>query len=76
MISEKVYKENYRVSDPLSDVVYTERPVRECKTGNLVREYFELNDMWEMGVGDDEAIEKRMVEIDKELSLRGGLIND
>ena len=70
MISEKTYKENYWRSDLVGDIKYIAKPAKVCKTENLVREYFELESMWENGIGDEEVIEKRMNEIDKEMPLR------
>jgi len=67
MISEQTYKANYWMSDMIGDTVYMARPAKLCDTKDLVREYFELEAMFEDGVGDSEKIEKRMEEINKEM---------
>ena len=45
--------------------------MRMCDTAPLIREYRELGAMWESGTGDLEAIERRMMSIERELKKRG-----
>lgn len=73
ILSKKVLNANYLWGDceMWGDCEYIAKPASMCKTESLSREYFELENAWESGLGDDEAIEKRMEEIRKELSKRG-----
>ena len=72
-LSEKTISENYIEAEPWEEHRIAAKPVRMCSTDGLFREYRELEDAWEGGEGDEEALEKRMKEIYRELSRREGV---
>lgn len=71
MLSSATYKANYWRGEDLENPVFEAKPVRMCDTAPLIREYRELGTMWESGTGDSEAIERRMMSIERELKKRG-----
>ena len=58
MLSESTYRSNYWKCGE----TYYARPARHCKTADLIRERYELEDMFCSGRGDDDKIEKRIKE--------------
>ena len=70
ILSDITIKGNYLEADPWEKYTRVPKPAPVCETENLIREYRELANAWEDGVGDDEAIEKRMKEIRDELFRR------
>lgn len=70
ILSDITIKGNYLEAGPWEKYTQVPKPASVCETENLNREYRELANAWEDGVGDDEAIERRMKEIWKELSKR------
>ena len=74
MLSAATYRANYWRGEDWDNPRYEAKPVRFCDTAPLIREYRELSEMWESGAGDDEAIEKRMADIERELKKRGRVV--
>jgi hypothetical protein len=72
ILSDITIKGNYLEAGPWEKYTRVPKPASACDTANLFGEYHELSDAWEDGIGDEEAIEKRMKEIWKELSKREG----
>lgn len=73
MLSETTLKSNYYPSEywECTNFRWIAKDVSLCDTAHLIRECRELNVMWESGIGDDDAIERRMMRIKKELKKRG-----
>ena len=71
MLSEATYKANYWHGEDWGNPRCIAMSARLCKTAPLLREYRELDRMWEDGEGDEQAIEWRMSEIRRELRRRG-----
>ena len=72
MLSDITIKGNYLEAGPWEKYTRVPKPASICDTESLFREYRELANAWEDGIGDEEAIEKRMKEIYRELSKREG----
>ena len=75
MISEQTYRANYFPDDFYDAVKWIAKPVRICESSALLREFRELEDLLDSGVGDSDKIEDRMHDIWRELLRRSSKLD-
>lgn len=71
MMSERVRNANYRLAEPWeSGVVYVALPARMCPTWALREEREYLEALCDEGGCDEDAVMRRIMEIDRELARK------
>ena len=74
-MTDIIYKHNYYFEE--YDGMYHAKPVSRCETFYLAREYQELAELKASRAScDEEAVEKRMDKIERELKMRIKKLNE